>query len=103
MDKTTRTLAAYVASLQYAHLTPGALHEAKRRLIDTVGCAIGGYPSEPVRIARSAAADASGQPVAHILCSGEPTSIEMAAFVNTCMVRYLDCNDTYISVGSGHP
>ena len=29
--------------------------------------------------------------------------MEMAAFANTAMVRYLDCNDTYISKGSGHP
>ena len=103
MDKTTRTLATYITSLNYQHLTPGALHETKRRLIDSIGCAIGGYTSEPVRIASRAAADASGTPVAHILCSGAPTSIEMAAFANTCMIRYLDCNDTYISVGSGHP
>jgi 2-methylcitrate dehydratase len=29
--------------------------------------------------------------------------MEMAAFVNTVMLRYLDYNDTYVSVGSGHP
>ncbi len=29
--------------------------------------------------------------------------MEMAAFANTAMVRYLDCNDTYVSKGSGHP
>ena len=103
MDKTTRTLASYVASLNYQHLTPAALHETKRRLIDSIGCAIGGYTSEPTGIARTVAREASGTPVAHILCSGEPTSIEMAAFANTVMIRYLDCNDTYISVGSGHP
>jgi 2-methylcitrate dehydratase len=103
MDQTTRTLASYVANLAYEHLTPNAVHETKRRLIDSIGCAIGGCNSEPARIARSAAADASGQPTAHLLLSGESTSIEMAAFANTVMVRYLDCNDTYISIGSGHP
>jgi len=29
--------------------------------------------------------------------------MEMAAFTNAVMVRYLDFNDTYISKGSGHP
>jgi 2-methylcitrate dehydratase len=27
----------------------------------------------------------------------------MAAFANSVMLRYLDCNDTYTQVGSGHP
>ena len=103
MDKTTRTLASYVANLSFESLTPGALRETKRRLIDAIGCGIGGYASEPVTIARKLAADVSGRPVAHLLGSGEETSMDMAAFANTVMVRYLDCNDTYVSKGSGHP
>jgi 2-methylcitrate dehydratase len=103
MDKTTRTLANYVANLSFESLTPSAVHETKRRLIDAIGCGIGGYASEPTAIARKLAADVTGRPAARLLGSGEPTSMEMAAFTNTVMVRYLDCNDTYVSKGSGHP
>jgi 2-methylcitrate dehydratase len=103
MDKTTRTLASYVAKLSFDKLSSSGVHETKRRLIDAIGCGLGGYASEPAEIARKLAADVSGRPPAHILGSGESTSMEMAAFANTVMVRYLDCNDTFISKGSGHP
>jgi 2-methylcitrate dehydratase len=103
MDKTTSTLASYVAALTFDHLPASAIHETKRRLIDSIGCAIGGYSSGPASIARDMAAENHGQPPARVLGSGAVTSMEMATFANTVMVRYLDCNDTYVSLGSGHP
>ena len=103
MDKTTQTLASYTAALNFSQLPAGTIRELKRRLIDSVACGIGGYSSEPAAIAREIAAGSSGQPPARVLGSGALTSMEMAAFANTVMVRYLDCNDTYVSKGSGHP
>ena len=103
MDKTTRTLAEYVTRLSYDRLEPNTIREAKKRLIDSIGCALGGFDSEPATIARRLAAKSSGEPSARILGTGASTSMEMAAFSNSIMVRYLDFNDTYVSVGSGHP
>lgn len=103
MDKTTRTLANYTSGLKFEQLPEGAVRQVKRRLIDAVGCGIGGYASEPAEIARRIAAVNRGEPPARILGSGAPTSMEMATFANTVMVRYLDCNDTFVSKGSGHP
>ena len=103
MDNTTRRLADFVANVTWNDLSASAVHETTRRLIDSVACALGGYTSEPARIARALAGRMSGEPSARILGSGAATSMEMAAFANTAMVRFLDCNDTYISKGSGHP
>ena len=103
MDKITRTLANYVTSLRFEQLSAGAMRHAKTRLIDSIGCAMGGYSSEAAAIARQIAADNSGRPAARILGCGASTSMEMAAFANAVMVRCLDYNDTYISMGSGHP
>jgi 2-methylcitrate dehydratase len=103
MDRTTETLASYAASSPYSDLTPEAIHQTKRRVIDSLGCAMGGYRSEPSQIARRLAGMYSSTLAARTLGSGQLTSPEMAAFVNTVMVRYLDCNDTYTHVGSGHP
>ena len=103
MDNTTRTLAEYVTRLSYERLQPDTIREAKKRLIDSIGCALGGFDSEPAALARRLAAKTSGQPQAHVLGTGASTSMEMAAFTNSIMVRYLDFNDTYVSVGSGHP
>src|SRR6267143_1379350 len=55
MDKTTETLARYVTSLRYEDLGLRAVREAKRHLIDSLGCAMGGYGSEPAVIARRVA------------------------------------------------
>ena len=103
MDKTTQTLANYVTGLQYDQLPAGAIHETKKHLVDAIACAIGGYTSEPARIARRVAENNSGTPPARLFGAGKQTSMEMAAFANAVMVRYLDFNDTYIAKGSGHP
>lgn len=103
MDKTTQKLASYIAALDFDQLPSGTVAEIKKRLIDAIGCGIGGYSSEPASIARQIAAGNNGQPPARILGTGSLTSMEMAAFANTVMVRYLDYNDTYVSKGSGHP
>ena len=102
MDKTTQILADYVTNLKFEQLPAGTLHETKRRLIDTLGCAMGGYASEPAAIARRVAARQQGEPAARMLGTGGRTSMEMATFANCVMARYLDYNDTYISIGSGH-
>ena len=103
MDRTTATLARYVTSLRYGDLSPSALKEAKRHVIDSLGCAIGGSGSEPALIARGVAPAAPGGPSARVLGGGRPTTPEAAAFANSVMIRFLDANDTYITRGSGHP
>jgi 2-methylcitrate dehydratase len=103
MDKTTETLARYVTSLRHEHLSAGTLHAAKRHVIDSLGCAMGGYPSEPARIARRVAPGTHGGPAARLLGEGRSTTPEAAAFANAVMIRFLDANDTYIARGSGHP
>src|SRR5438270_4850956 len=105
MDATTTMLAEYAVELTYDDLTSSVLHEVKRKLIDALGCATGGFESEPSIIARRLAAARSSTPSARVLFAGSRTTPEMAAFANAIMVRYLDANDTYISPinGTGHP
>jgi 2-methylcitrate dehydratase len=103
MDRTTETLARYVTSLRYEDLGPRAVREAKRHVIDSLGCAMGGMPSEPAVIARRVAPASGGAPSARLLGDGRATTPEAAAFANSVMIRFLDANDTYITRGSGHP
>ena len=103
MDRTTERLARHVASLRDADLALRAMHAAKRHLIDSLGCAMGGYVSEPAAIARRVAPRWDGAPSARLLGEGRPTTPEAAAFANSVMIRFLDANDTYIARGSGHP
>ena len=103
MDKTTEALARYASSVRFADLSAASLLAAKRHIIDTLGCAMGGHGSEPADIARRLARANSGTPGARLLGDGTRTSVQMAAFANSVMIRYLDANDTYIARGSGHP
>ncbi len=103
MDRTTETLARYATSLRYADLSASTVQAAKGHLLDSLGCAIGGYGSEPAAIARRVAPAWQGAPSARLLGEGRTTTPEAAAFANSVMIRFLDANDTYIARGSGHP
>ena len=103
MDETTRLLADYSCGLTYEDLDADTVHQVKRTLIDTVGCAMGGYLSEPAKIARKLATSVAGNPPSRIVGTQDYSSLDMAAFTNGCMIRYLDCNDSYFSPGGGHP
>ena len=82
MDAMIERLADYAVGLRYEELPGEALHECKRRLIDTLGCAVGGFDSQPAAIARAVARRASGEPPARILGTRETSTPELAAFAN---------------------
>jgi len=103
MQTVAENLGTYASTLRYEDLPAEVVHQAKRLVLDTLGCAFGGYDSEPARIARDLAGTVSSTQPATVLCSGQKTSAELAAFANDVMMRYLDFNDGYISNGSGHP
>src|SRR5262249_6063645 len=103
MDATTEYLSDYVCKLTYEALSPDTIHQVERTLIDSLGCAVGAFDSEPASIARRMASRVHGNPPACILCTTQQTSMDMAAFANTCLVRYLDCNDAYAARATGHP
>ena len=97
-------VANYSANLHYSDLPADTVHLLKRMTIDTIGCAIGGYTSEPAKIARDLAGDVAAhrRPVT-IIGSGLTSSPELATFANGVMIRYLDFNDGYTTLESGHP
>lgn len=103
MQTISETLGTYASTLKYEDLPADVVHQAKRTIMDTLGCAFGGFTSEPSKIARDMAGLVSSSQPATILCSGQKTSVDLAAFANDVMIRYLDFNDGYISKGSGHP
>ncbi|HEY7709780.1 MAG TPA: MmgE/PrpD family protein [Candidatus Entotheonella sp.] len=103
MDRTTELLSAYACDLTYDDLPVEVVHQVKRTVIDTMGCALGGFHAEPSRIARHLAQTTSCAPPSRILGTACGSSPDMAGFANGVMVRYLDYNDSYFSPGGGHP
>ena len=97
-------LARWTHKLKYADLTPQAIHEVKRRGIDSLGTALGAYHSKAATIARHTAKQyqvSSGGAV--VLGTSYRAAPDLAAFANGAAVRYLDYNDTYLSKEPAHP
>ena len=97
------TLAAYAYNFRYEDLPPDVVRVAKRTILDTVGCAIGGHTAGPAQIALKLAGEVSAKQSSSVLCSSIRTTPDLAVFANGVMIRYLDFNDGYISLGTGHP
>ena len=103
MDRTLELLSTYACELTYEDLPGAVVHQVKRTLIDTLGCAMGAFHAEPSRIARHLAESVTSRTPARVLGTRHASSPDMAGFANGVMVRYLDCNDSYFSPGGGHP
>ena len=96
-------LSSFASNLRYQDLPDEVVHQAKRMIIDSLGCAFGGYSGEPCKMARDLAATVTSTQPATVLGSGLSTGPDLAAFANGVMIRYLDFNDGYTSRESGHP
>ena len=103
MDTTTELICSYARGLTFNYLGPETVHHAKRTIMDTMGCAMGGFSSVPAGIARTMAVRVKSSTPSRILGTDSYSSPDMAAFANGVMLRYLDCNDSYFSPGGGHP
>ena len=44
------TIASNAAALTYNDIPPETVHKAKGLLLDSIGCALGGYSSEPAKM-----------------------------------------------------
>jgi 2-methylcitrate dehydratase len=95
-------LADYSSRLRYEDLPEAVVHEAKRRFIDSLGTAVGAMDTDAHAIARRCALRVQGEPGAGLLGGGQ-SSVEWATFVNGLLIRYLDYNDTYLSLEPAHP
>ncbi|HZE58544.1 MAG TPA: MmgE/PrpD family protein, partial [Chthoniobacterales bacterium] len=89
-------LAAFACSLNFEDLSQNVVHEVKRRLIDSLGCALGAWNEEPCTIARNVVADFSAKNGATVFGTAQKAPPDWAAFANGCCIRYFDYNDTYL-------
>src|SRR5262245_52801302 len=95
-------LATYATGLTFDKLTKEAVHETKRRFIDSFATAVGAMPAEAYHIAKRCALRVSSNPGASLVGGGR-SSVEWATFVNGLLIRYLDFNDTYLAKEPAHP
>ena len=96
-------LADYVHSINYQYVPENVVHETKKRIVDSLGCAIGAFKADPVKISRKVAEASRDSQGSTLFGTRKKTTPELAAFVNGIMVRYFDFNDTYLSKEPAHP
>jgi 2-methylcitrate dehydratase len=92
-------LARYAIALNYEMLPPEVLHQAKRCLLDALGCAIGAYDAPGRAMVEAMVKQLGGVGEATVFGSGLRTTASNATLVNSFLVRFLDYNDIG---GGGH-
>ena len=80
-------LAEYTRSLSYGDLPPTVVHEVKRRLLDSIGCAMSAFHAPPCRIARHLAQSVKASDGATVWGTTHRTLPDLAAFANGALVR----------------
>ena len=102
-DRITKSLAEFASGVKYENLSKSVVEEVKRRVIDTFACLMSGYEFDATTSARELAYRYVNQKGATIIGTNKKTAIDYATFANGTAIRYLDYNDTYLSVEPLHP
>lgn len=100
-DRYQELFAAYATA--HYELPGETIHEVERRILDSLGVGIAAFDGDTPRVARALALDAPLPDGATILGTNRRTLAALAAFANGAAVRYLDFNDTYLSLEPLHP
>ncbi len=99
----TATMSEWAARLRYEDLSEGARVQARRYLLDSVGCALGGMQQEDAHIALAVLDEIAGEGPCAVLGSGRTMDAVSASLANALMIRVMDYNDIYWKQDPSHP
>jgi 2-methylcitrate dehydratase len=104
MEKSiSRIISEFAVNLKYEDLPKEVIHEVKRYLYDSVGCAYGAYSTKDVKMIRDLCKEMGGTPEATLIGTGDKMPAVNATLVNSLMIRSLDFNDIYWKEDPSHP
>lgn len=89
-------LGEFVAASRWADIAPALRHEAKRSILNHLGCALGVARDPAVTTALSVMRGFAGAPVATVVGQGVRLDPMSAAFVNAIASNLLDYDDTHL-------
>ena len=93
----TSTLARFLSGIRYEDLSPEALHQARRAVLDWVGCALAGSTHPTVGLLLATFDELGSVPMATVLGhGGRKLSLLDAAVANGQMGHILDFDDTHL-------
>ncbi|MEZ4651307.1 MAG: MmgE/PrpD family protein [Candidatus Eisenbacteria bacterium] len=99
----TLTMSNWAAGLEFDAIASDAVHQAKRYLLDSVGCALGGFLQHDAKIALEVLDEIAGEGPCGIIGTGKRTDAVSASLANALMVRVMDYNDIYWKQDPSHP
>ena len=102
-ETVTARMSRWAAALEYQDLSPEAVYQAKRFLLDSIGCALGGYQQHDVKIALEVLGETAGRGPATVIGTGDGLDAVSAALANALMIRCMDYNDIYWKQDPSHP
>jgi 2-methylcitrate dehydratase len=104
MEKSiARTIAQFALKLKYEDLPAEVIHEVKRYLYDSVGCAYGSFKTNDVNWLKDIYETMGGAEEATLIGFGKKMPAVNATLVNSLMIRALDFNDIYWKDDPSHP
>ncbi|CAN7700565.1 MmgE/PrpD family protein [Paraburkholderia sp. SIMBA_054] len=95
MTTLTQTLADFAVQTRFEDLPQPVVHEAKRLLLDTIGCALGAIETTSGKIALEYVSMLGGTPHATVVGSDRRSSATAAAYANARLANVLDADDTF--------
>src|SRR5438477_4734418 len=102
-ETVTAKMARWAAQLKFADLSKDAIYQAKRFLLDSLGCALGGYQQHDVKIALEVLDEIAGPGPATVMGTGKKVDPVSASLANALMIRCMDYNDIYWKQDPSHP
>ena len=99
----TARMSRWAAGLTYPQLSQDAVYQAKRFLLDSIGCALGGYQQHDVKIALQVLDEIAGSGPATVIGAGKRIDAVSASLANALMIRCMDYNDIYWKQDPSHP
>jgi len=99
----TATMSQWAATVKFEDLSQGAIYQAKRFFLDSIGCALGGYLQHDVVIALEVLGEIAGQGKATVIGTGKQMDAVSASLANALMIRCMDYNDIYWKQDPSHP
>ncbi len=102
-ETVTARMSRWAAGLSYQQLSQEAVYQAKRFLLDSIGCALGGYQQHDVKIALQVLDEIAGRGPATVIGTGKRIDAVSASLANALMIRCMDYNDIYWKQDPSHP
>ncbi|MCJ7789083.1 MAG: MmgE/PrpD family protein [Candidatus Atribacteria bacterium] len=103
METISQKWAEFALKLKYKDIPSEALKEAKRFLLDSVGCALSALDNKDMQAAFHYIQDLGGEKQATVFGWGLKTNLPLATLMNSLLIRARDYNDIYWEQDPSHP